>query len=65
MIFLIKKNRYRVVDTIITEKCVFKVDKHHGLTLIELAEHVKIPDLASITDCEFKVSEDLIKMRQA
>ena len=54
-----------MVDTIITEKCVFKVDKHYGLTLIEIAENVKIPDLASITDCEFKVSECLIEMRQA
>ena len=50
---------------IITEKCVFKVDHHFGLTLTEIAENFKISELAKITDCEFKVSEDLKIMGQA
>ena len=57
--------RYRVVDMIITEKCVFSVDHQYGLTLIEIAENVKISELTKITDCEFKVSEDLKAMGQA
>ena len=47
---------YRVVDTIITEKCVFKVDTHEGLTLTEIADGVTIPELTKITGCEFKVN---------
>lgn len=50
---------------IITEKCVFKVDQHHGLTLIEIADNVKISELTKITGCEFKVSEELKPMGQA
>jgi 3-oxoacid CoA-transferase B subunit len=46
---------YRVVDTIITEQAVFKVDKREGLTLIEIADNVKIADLTKNTGCEFKV----------
>jgi len=45
----------KVVDLIITEKCVFEVNKEDGLTLIELAEGVEIPDIISSTGCEFKV----------
>lgn len=45
-----------VVDTIITEKCVFKVDKENGLTLIELADGVKPEEIVESTGCEFKVS---------
>lgn len=55
----------KVVDLIITEKCVFEVNKEEGLTLIELAEGVEIPDIISSTGCEFKVSESLKPMRQA
>jgi 3-oxoacid CoA-transferase len=46
----------KVVDLIITEKCVFEVNKEDGLTLIELAEGVQIPDILNSTGCEFKVS---------
>ncbi len=56
---------YRVVDMIITEKCVFKVDKHHGLHLIEIADGVKISELLKITGCDFTVSPDLRPMQQA
>jgi acyl CoA:acetate/3-ketoacid CoA transferase beta subunit len=43
------------VDLIITEKCVFEVNKTDGLTLIEIADGVQIPDILNITGCEFKV----------
>ena len=45
----------KCVDLIITEKCVFNVDKEIGLTLIELADGVTIKDLMSTTACSFKV----------
>ena len=45
----------KCVDLIITDKCVFKVDKEIGLTLIELADGVTIKDLMSTTACSFKV----------
>ena len=45
----------KVADLIITEKCVFEVNKEEGLTLIEIAEGVEIPDIISSTGCEFKV----------
>ena len=43
------------VDLIITEKCVFEVNKEEGLTLIELAEGVELIDILNSTGCEFKV----------
>jgi 3-oxoacid CoA-transferase len=46
----------KVVDLIITEKCVFEVNKEEGLTLIELAEGVEAADVINSTGCEFKVS---------
>ena len=46
----------KVVDLIITEKCVFEVNKETGLTLIEIAEGVEIPDILNSTECEFKVN---------
>ena len=55
----------KCVDLIITDKCVFEVNKVDGLTLIELAEGVDIPEILNTTGCEFKVSEDLQPMRQA
>lgn len=45
----------KCVDLIITEKCVFEVNKEEGLTLIELAEGVEIPDILTNTGCEFQV----------
>ena len=44
-----------MVDLIITEKCVFEVNKEEGLTLIEIADGVEIPDILNSTGCEFKV----------
>ncbi|VVC96299.1 unnamed protein product [Leptidea sinapis] len=50
------------VDTIITEKCVFQVDKEKGLTLTELAEGVKVEDIVASVGCEFDVSPELKPM---
>ncbi len=55
----------KCVDLIITEKCVFEVNKEEGLILIELAEGVEMIDILNSTGCEFKVSDDLKPMRQA
>lgn len=55
----------KCVDLIITEKCVFEVNKEEGLTLIEVAEGVDIPDILNSTGCEFKISDTLIPMQQA
>ncbi|CAG7836720.1 unnamed protein product, partial [Allacma fusca] len=53
------------VDMIITEKCVFTVDKEEGLTLIELAEGTELVDVVNATGCSFQVSPELRPMRQA
>ncbi|CAL8108514.1 unnamed protein product [Orchesella dallaii] len=45
------------VDMIITEKCVFRVDKENGLELIELADGVDIQQIVDGTACEFAISE--------
>lgn len=55
----------KVVDMIITEKCVFEVNKEEGLTLTELAEGVTIPDILNSTECEFKIAEQIATMPQA
>ena len=44
-----------VVDMIITEWCVFSVDKEFGLTLIELVPGMNVSDIEKITGCDFKV----------
>lgn len=53
------------VDMIITEKCVFNVDKERGLTLVELAEGVTVEDIVTSTGVEFQVADDLKPMQQA
>ncbi|XP_063697389.1 succinyl-CoA:3-ketoacid coenzyme A transferase 1, mitochondrial [Culicoides brevitarsis] len=53
------------VDMIITEKCVFTVDKESGLTLTELAEGVTVEDVVTSTGVEFQVAEDVKPMGQA
>ncbi|XP_060800926.1 succinyl-CoA:3-ketoacid coenzyme A transferase 1, mitochondrial [Amyelois transitella] len=50
------------VDMIITEKCVFEVDKEKGLTLTELAEGVSVEDVIASTGCEFNVAPTINKM---
>ncbi|KAK7071185.1 Succinyl-CoA:3-ketoacid coenzyme A transferase 1, mitochondrial [Halocaridina rubra] len=52
------------VDMIITEKCVFNVDKEEGLILAEIADGVSIEDVVSSTGCLFKVADNLNPMGQ-
>lgn len=52
-----------VVSTIITDMCVFQVDRTKGgLTLTELAEGVTVEDVRSKTGAKFKVAEDIKSM---
>ena len=56
---------YRVVDTIITDKGVFKVCKDgSGLTMTEIAEGETVESVAKVTGCDFKVADDLKPMGQ-
>ncbi|KFD72339.1 hypothetical protein M514_11613 [Trichuris suis] len=50
----------KVVDMIITEKCVFNVTKESGLVLTELGEDVTLENVVQSTDCEFQVA-DVVK----
>ncbi|KAK1624203.1 coenzyme A transferase [Colletotrichum phormii] len=53
----------RVVSTIITDLCVFEVDrKNGGLTLTEVAPGVNIEEVKSKTDATFEVAKDLKTM---
>ncbi|KAK0640493.1 Succinyl-CoA:3-ketoacid coenzyme A transferase 1 [Lasiodiplodia hormozganensis] len=50
----------KVVSTIITDMCVFQVDRANGgLTLTEVAPGVSVEEIQSKTDAKFKVAEDL------
>jgi 3-oxoacid CoA-transferase len=50
----------RVVSTIITDLCVFQVDREKGgLTLTELAEGVEVEEVRRKTGAEFRVAEDV------
>lgn len=51
----------RVVDRIITELCVFDIDKKGsgGMTLIELAPGVTVEDVKKVTGAPFTVSDKL------
>ncbi|XP_028401062.1 succinyl-CoA:3-ketoacid coenzyme A transferase 1, mitochondrial-like [Dendronephthya gigantea] len=55
----------RCVDSIITEKCVFKVDREHGLTLVELWPGTSIHEIQVNTGCQFSVADNLDEMKQA
>ena len=47
-----------VVDRIITDMCVFDVDKiRGGLTLIEIAAGITVDDVRAATDCSFDIIE--------
>ena len=48
-----------VVDLIITDLCVFDVEKGAGLTLIELQPGVSVDDVKAKTGCSFKVADHL------
>jgi 3-oxoacid CoA-transferase len=54
----------QVVDLIITELAVFKVEKGVGLTLIEHAEGVSVDEIKSKTGAPFKVCSNLKPMLQ-
>ncbi|KAB8302201.1 hypothetical protein EYC80_005646 [Monilinia laxa] len=50
----------KVVSTIITDLCVFEVDRvNGGLTLTELAPGVEIEEVRQKTDAKFEVADDL------
>ncbi|TAL84890.1 MAG: 3-oxoacid CoA-transferase subunit B [Rhodanobacter sp.] len=49
----------QVVDLIITDLCVFKVNKGHGLVLIELHDGVGLEQVRSSTGCAFDVDPAL------
>ena len=46
----------QVVDLVITDLCVFEVEKGKGLTLIELNDGVTVDDVKAKTGCALKVS---------
>jgi len=48
-----------VVDLIITDLCVFKVNKGEGLVLIELNDGVSLADVKAKTGCAFTVDPAL------
>lgn len=49
-----------VVSTVITDLCVFQIDrKKGGMTLTELAEGVTVDEVKSKTDAKFTVASDL------
>lgn len=53
----------KVVSTIITDLCVFEVDRQAGtLTLTEVAPGVDVVEIKSKTDAKFTVAEDLKQM---
>ncbi len=47
------------VDLIITDLCVFQVERGTGLTLIEVAPEVTLEEVQTKTQASFAVSEDL------
>lgn len=54
-----------VVSTIITDRCVFEVDRvRGGLTLTELAPGVSVEDIRASTDASFAVAETLGQMEE-
>jgi 3-oxoacid CoA-transferase len=55
---------HNVVDRIITDLCVFDVDKANGtgLTLIEIAPNITVDDVRKATACDFKVVAEPIPL---
>lgn len=52
-----------VVSTIITDLCVFQVDRAKGgLTLTELADGVTLEDVKAKTDATFAVADNIVSM---
>lgn len=52
------------VDMIITELAVFAVNKHTGLTLIEVVDGKTVDDIRAVTACDFSVSPNFKIMAQ-
>ncbi|KAH7640379.1 succinyl-coa:3-ketoacid-coenzyme a transferase 1 [Dermatophagoides farinae] len=52
------------VDTIITEKAVFRVHPEDGLTLIEIADDQTVQTVTDATAANFKIASDLKPMQQ-
>ena len=51
------------MSTIITDLCVFQVDrKNGGLTLTELAPGVEVEEVQKKTGAKFKVADDIKSM---
>jgi 3-oxoacid CoA-transferase len=55
----------RCVHRIITDLCVFDVDRERGLTLIELAPGVGVEEVARNTGCPFEAAAGLREMALA
>lgn len=49
----------KCVSRIITDLCVFDVDRARGLTLIEIADGVTVEQVRAATDAPFATAEDL------
>lgn len=55
----------KCVSTIVTDMCVFQVDRHRGgLTLTEVAKGVTVDEVKSKTDAKFAVAKDLKNMEE-
>ena len=51
--------REKSFDLVITDLCVFEVERGKGLRLIELAEGVTLEEVQAKTEAAFTVSDDL------
>ncbi|XP_071952429.1 succinyl-CoA:3-ketoacid coenzyme A transferase 1, mitochondrial-like [Antedon mediterranea] len=54
----------KCVDRIITDMCVFDIDKENGLTLVELSEGVTVEDIIEATGTDFNITDNLKPMGQ-
>jgi len=54
-----------VVRKVITDKGVFEVVPGEGFTMTEIARGEDIEQIRELSACDFKVSSDLIEMRQS
>ncbi len=54
----------RVVDRIITDRCVFDCNNSDdgGLTLVEIAKEFSVEDIRNTTACDFSVAEQVLSM---
>lgn len=53
----------RVVDRIITDRCVFDCNNQDGgLTLVEIASGFTVEDIKNCTGCSFKIADEILSM---